>query len=250
MTALIILMAASAVGVEAGWEPLSEGGHEYTIQIEPSLISVLQNGSDIVSEVPAQVDVRRFRIKLGTGSLSRIDGPPRSEPTESLAAPSPPARDVAAADELAPAWPATQPFEQGDEPPAVEAAPPDDSLALPSFEPAPADESFGQEHAETQPSNAETEPTVPAKFEQPAEDAQPLAGDASSATDVPQSHDARKPRLDAVAGEPERPWMLLLVVVVFLACSLGANVYLGWLAWEARHRLRDSLARFRTAAPA
>ena len=75
MTPIYALIAAAAVGVEAGWQPLADGGHQYTIQIEPSIVGMLEHGNDLVSEVPPQVNVRCFRIKIGTGAVARIDGP-------------------------------------------------------------------------------------------------------------------------------------------------------------------------------
>jgi len=62
-------------------------------------------------------------------------------------------------------------------------------------------------------------------------------------------HDANKPNTDIVAGEPARPWLAFVAVMAFLCCSLGANLYLGWAAWDARSRYREVLARFRPAAP-
>src|SRR5471032_1834852 len=75
MTPLMVLIVTAAVGIEVGWQPLADGGHEYTIQIEPQLLRTLEH-NDITSEVPSQVNVRRFRITLGSGKLSRIDGEP------------------------------------------------------------------------------------------------------------------------------------------------------------------------------
>ena len=76
MNPLFVLVAVTAVGVEAGWEPLPEGGYQYTIQIEPELVARLQSGSDLVSDVPSHVDVRSFRVTLGSGALARIDSAP------------------------------------------------------------------------------------------------------------------------------------------------------------------------------
>ncbi|MEX2114627.1 MAG: hypothetical protein WD845_15645 [Pirellulales bacterium] len=244
-------MAASTLGVEAGWQPLPEGGHEYTIQIEPSLVRLLESGNDVVSEVPSQIDVRRFRIKLGTGELSRIDGPPRAAADDSLAAPAMPPTDAAthtpAEDDLAAPWPGAQPAEEpaGRSPTAT--APADESFALPAAEIPPGDDALDLPAPETSPSAAKGEPAVPARFEQPAADAQPLDGQGATTGAVPRNHDTQRPSLDSGAGEPQRPWLPLLLVVVFLACSLGANFYLGWMFWDARQRLRGALARVRPA---
>ncbi len=42
---------------------------EYIIQIEPQLIDTLAKDHDLSSDVPAGLDVRRFRITVGTGKL-------------------------------------------------------------------------------------------------------------------------------------------------------------------------------------
>ena len=116
MNALFVMVVTAAVGVEAGWQPLPGGGREYTIQLEPQLLRMLESGTEeIVSEVPAEIDVRRYRIIVGTGQLPRDAGPqarasslrsqpPRSrprrrisasrprKPTIRIASPSPPTR--------------------------------------------------------------------------------------------------------------------------------------------------------------
>src|SRR5262245_38758867 len=77
MHAFLVMALVSSVGIEVGWEPLVSGGHEYTIQLEPQLLDILKSGSDVVSEVPDQLSVRRYRITIGTGKLPRIDGDPQ-----------------------------------------------------------------------------------------------------------------------------------------------------------------------------
>jgi hypothetical protein len=250
MTHIMVLLAATALGVEAGWQPLPQGGHEYTIQIEPSLVNLLQSGNDIVSEVPAQVDVRRFRIKLGSGKLARIDGPSGAPVAEASPPPAHPA-DAVAKESTAPLW-----NDESDQTPTFGSteeakAPSDESLAMPDLPPPPTDDTAS-------PSPAPSEPAMPANFQEPPADAQPLADPSASpaapssaaqapvSTDDAQSHDTQKPAL-ASGGDAEKPWLPLLLVIVFLACSLGANLYLGWIAYDARHRYRDALARVRTA---
>jgi hypothetical protein len=99
MNALIVLVATTALGIEVGWEPLPGGGHEYTLQLEPQLLKVLEGGQEeIFSEVPAGVDVRRYRIVVGVGKLRRdygplaaeIEQPPETAPQPAVAA-APPA---------------------------------------------------------------------------------------------------------------------------------------------------------------
>lgn len=209
MNPLLILVAATAIGVEAGWEPLPEGGHRYTIQIEPELVRRLESGEDLVSEVPPQIDVRSFRITLGSGALARIDGPPSPQATAQTEPPSEPA--------------------------------PNDALAAPD---GPAIDAAADNTA-----------AVPASFDGAAADAQPLAATPPERAAEPQLHSAEKPELKAQPGANgsaplDEPWIPLLVAVGFLAASLGANLYLGWVAWDARSRYRSAVARLRNTATA
>jgi hypothetical protein len=192
MSPLVILLAATAIGVEAGWQPLAEGGHQYTIQIEPSLLSVLNDGNDLVSEVPEHIHVRRLRITVGTGELARVDGDAPSTPPES-ATPQ-----------------AAQPHQ------APQVAKPDG-------------------------------PAMPARFDDAGSAAQLLAAP-GKASDAAAAHSTEKPRLDASAGgATSRPWGPLVVAAALLACSLAANVFLGWIYVEARRRYRDAVSRLRTS---
>ncbi len=45
-----------------------------------------------------------------------------------------------------------------------------------------------------------------------------------------------------------RPWLPLVAAVVLLGCSLGGNIYLAWIAWDARNRYRNTVAKLRGAA--
>jgi hypothetical protein len=176
---------------------VADGGHEYTIRIEPSLVDVLKGGSELVSDVPEHIRVRRVRISVGTGALARIDGEP-AEPAPDRAGP---------------------------------------GAAPPAEIPDPVDAGG---------------PAMPTRFDEVGAAAQPLAPP-SDAGAAPAPHSAEKPRLDAGAGGADeassRPWTPLVVAAALLACSLAANVFLGWIYVEARRRYRDAVGRMR-AAPA
>lgn len=62
---------------------------------------------------------------------------------------------------------------------------------------------------------------------------------------------APKPEPKTVAGDqPEqaaKPWLPLTFTLFGLFASLGANVYLGWIAWELRQRFRAKQALLETA---
>jgi len=92
MNALLLLTATAALGIDYGYQPLPTGGVEYIIQIEPQLLAQVAQGKPIMSDVPAGLDVRRFRIMVGTGQLPRElppasirDGRPKlqEDPTDS-----------------------------------------------------------------------------------------------------------------------------------------------------------------------
>ena len=123
MHGLALLLAAASVGVDYGWQPDADGVMEYIIQIEPELITALQKGEAIISEVhPDATGVRRFRIQIGNGPLPRISKPtsplvaPEQLPAKQAVAPTAvPATNLPAADtstfklEEAPAEPAKSP---------------------------------------------------------------------------------------------------------------------------------------------
>jgi hypothetical protein len=219
MTPLMVLIATAAVGIEVGWQPLPEGGHEYTIQIEPQLLRTLET-HDITSEVPPQLNVRRYRITLGSGKLSRIDGAP------------------------------TQSLEQPQEQPTL-AAGQENPIESPS--PDAADESREpKEHPNAltvEPEPSTDHPTaagahIPANFTESPRHAKQLENKPVGFDSEPQGRSAEKPTLSA---DPSRPWLPFLIAAVLLSCSLGANIYLGWIAWDARSRYRNVVATLRPA---
>src|SRR4051794_28835621 len=83
MFPIYISLAVAALGIEVGWVPLPDGGHEYTIQLEPEMLDVLRKQKDeVFSEVPPQVHVRRYRLLVGTGKLARVVGNPPTVATQ------------------------------------------------------------------------------------------------------------------------------------------------------------------------
>lgn len=224
MSSLFILITAAALGIEVGWVPLAEGGHEYTIQIEPQLLEVLQRGEDeIFSDVPPELDVRRYRLMVGTGKLARVF---------------------------------TRPADSNE--PAVASRPPRDlSTNEPQLPPPSGTPHVAEPAAATEP---EAAPRDELLDEQAAGrgDKRPGLADLRTASVAPKGagderpslpHDANRPNTDIAAGEPARPWLAFVTVMAFLCCSLGANLYLGWAAWDARNRYREAVARLRPAAP-
>ena len=82
MNGLLWAVAASVVGVDAGWQPVPEGGVEYIIQINPESLPLMKPGFYFTSEVPPEVrDIRRYRITVGSAKLpQQLPPPPKVEP--------------------------------------------------------------------------------------------------------------------------------------------------------------------------
>lgn len=235
MSPILVLIATAALGIEVGWEPLDEGGYEYSIQLEPQLLDVLKKETDeITSEVPPHINVRRYRIFVGTGKLIRVDGPDRQ-------AAEPPPADP-------------RPAETADRP---EASPP---LETDSADPIPdaQDERRTAARHETAPARGHVPeeraggPEAPAPLPDAVGHAEPLSSvsfDAQASAHHAKESQHNSPPRQAAPKDEARPWTAMLIATVLLSCSLGANIYLGWIAWDARSRYRATLAQFR-AQPA
>jgi hypothetical protein len=361
MNPLMILVATAALGVEVGWEPLPGGGYEYTIQIEPELLKVLEQGNDeIFSEVPDGIDVRRYRVMVGVGKVRRETAPlaaagapatgapagrqaPTSQPAAqpalnqpaasqpAIAAPqaaasdpfgtppsetldpeaeldadlgqrpptggaattppagtsaptttAPPAQDpygtppplptesplpqtappaATAPAESAPAGPALDFGNSASTAPPAKAADTALAAAPSGLEPIPANPFAKQAPAETEskgraetlvvapPATADHDHVAKAPAELPNSGA--TAGSIKSVTfdekpaGTSVERETGKPEL---AGQPvSRPWFPLIAAIVLLGCSIGGNVFLGWVAYDARNRYRNAIAKFRGA---
>jgi hypothetical protein len=73
----ILLLAASAVGITTGWEPLPGGGMKYIIQLEPEALEAHKTGEDLESDIDSRIhDIRSVSIRLGTGEVRRVYPPP------------------------------------------------------------------------------------------------------------------------------------------------------------------------------
>lgn len=334
MNALLVVVATVTMGIEVGWEPLPGGGHEYTIQIEPQLLEVLEKGEDeIFSEVPAGIDVRRYRILVGSGKLRRDSGPLEPTATETPAAASPATREpasrltqpkteappAAAPAVTNPVEPAAEPKDPFGAPPAGQPADPLDDIPPAAASdrnsppPAAAHDPFGTPPATTAPAASDLEfpagatPGLPAAGDTPPAAASPsdakaephdpwadydpaapknsagqgradtliVGADAAKAdpagsppaklpagnsatglierttyenSKAPrdgQEHEAAKPKLEGQL--PSQPWFPLIAAIVLLGCSIGGNIYLGWIAMDARARYRSAVAKFRGA---
>jgi len=287
-------VAALALGIDVGWQPLSEGGVEYLIQIEPDLLDSLRPGEAIGSDVPPRLvgQIRAYRITVGTEELPRelppepqievevespappgtadppgMAAPPGTAGSPSIATPLGMATPSAPAENGAerPGLPPFSPFPEGapsqgiappgfatpqPEQPLPEASPDSGNADTPGMPPdgpvtpAPgaADEPGGAgldprswpgtpapnllpEVSARKPMKAEQ-----AVFQVPSDDARPPAAE----------HDQQE---DAPAGEKPKPWTALVVTLLGLFASVGANVYLGWMALDFRSRYQGLVSR-------
>jgi len=252
MSSLLILVAAAALGIEAGWEPLPDGGHEYIIQIEPQLLDVLKRQDEaIISSVPPNLQIRRCRIMAGTGKLPRVDGPfSAAVPGAAPHATEPPTSDPFAHQQVPPIQVPTT------------AVPHDNPPAEPSHEPA-GGPGFGQDHSTAAKGAEDPGPAFPMELPRPPKELPQQAAAAKTLghkqvdfkDNAVAAHgekiNTEKPKLDGIpeADQP-RPWLPFLIVLGLLCCSLGGNVFLGVVARDARVRYREIVSRTRTAPAA
>lgn len=213
-----VFFALALVGVDAGWQPLSGGGYEYIIQIEPASIAALESGQAIVSDVPAALgDIRSYRIQVGVGPLPRETAPLDSQPK------SPPADDP----------PVVTPTPGSD--PAAQLA----GVTVPDEQPSAAAQSLAPDESPTR-RRAGFRPET----SEPKSDAPSAAADTSTtpapaaSTFVAQASHWVKNLAD------RRPWFALLGLGLLLF-SIGVNLFLTWVTWEARSQYRAIARRLR-----
>jgi len=248
----LVCVAALALGIDVGWRPLSDGGVEYLIQIEPGLIEALKPGEAIGSDVPPRLigEIRAYRITVGTEELPRELPPPTgAEPAQPAGSPgqtpgsAPPAMPGDTTPSPGPVRPGPQatlpegPGGSGDADPPGLAAP---GSRAPRAGRAEQPESAGaQPRTEPQPSPPNLLPGVSARKPLTAEQAvfHMARGDGGPA--APEE----KPEQDTPAEEKPKPWAPLVVSLLGLFASLGANAYLGWVALDFRARYQKLVQR-------
>ncbi len=77
MNGVLAIVAAAALGIDVGWQPLDDGGFEYIIQLEPQTLESLRDGQDLSSQVPPFLQgVRTYRITVGNSPLPHEGEPP------------------------------------------------------------------------------------------------------------------------------------------------------------------------------
>ena len=150
------IVAAVALGIKAGWQPLPEGGLEYIIQIEPHMLDSLKAGEVIASDIPPTLkDIRSYRITVGTDDLPRELGP---EPTPESHSPGP-SEPLGSADNASSVLPQQAPREL---PPPVNTTPLPEQLAVFNEEPeAPAGQAATETDDAESASQASSKPWLP-----------------------------------------------------------------------------------------
>jgi hypothetical protein len=216
MSCTVMCLAVAVVGFDVGWQPRPQGGVEYLLQLSLPAIEALRGGEMIQSDIPPEVmDVRAIRLMVGSAHL------PRQLPAVAAAS---------AADPLLP-------------PPTV-----------PTIDPKIADVSPigpGQGAARAAPLAApQTLPVGVAGRPLPEHSAAfvQTAGEAAKSS-PPVSSQATSPQQGPASPEPEqRPWLLLTCVSLGFFASLGTNLFLGWIAWDAQRRYRAIIGGANTPA--
>lgn len=200
MSTTLTCLALALVGVDLGYRPASNGGTEFIIQINPATLQALRPGE------PIDIDVPREARDMRPSHFSITLGNERLPHEVPLTASLPPA--------TAPIVPASPVM-------PVAAALPVLSSAAPS----------GREPVNIPPpSSAPSAPTVV-----------PIAMSANSAP-----AESRIGELAPIntagsnSAQPDRPWLVMCLLVIALMASNG---YVGWLFWETRQRYRGLLTR-------
>ena len=51
---------------------------------------------------------------------------------------------------------------------------------------------------------------------------------------------AEKTAPEPIHSEPAKPWLPLMLTLLALFASIGANIFLGWIAWGLRRRCQNA----------
>lgn len=232
----IVLLAAAAIGLDYGWQPLEDGGFEYIIQIEPELLDSLQAGEALRSDLPPFLrDVRSYRIQVGRGKVPRLGNPQAAVVNTPVSTPQqPPERPEPVKPR---GW--TPYGEPGQEPPAQ---PPRDSQRYLDYRTeTPKPKLPGEPPQLPRPVDDDTprrfqpDPATTAMVQQTAYG----VGD----TKTPESKAAGGPSASKppIAEAPSKPWLPLTFTLLGLFVSLGGNAYLGLQWWTIRLRCQQLL---------
>lgn len=250
MSCSALLLVLASLGIDVGWQPLSDGGYEYIIHLEPDALASLRDGLEIHSQVPPFLrDFRVCRIVVSDQAPPRLgepEGPELQASQKPATAEEPPALAATPPDAkpLAPAE-AQQTSGTMTFPP-----PPAGNPNLPAPIPAAPLTSHGDPSTATRPplENPLGNPFTPPKSEAEKTPAKPAA-DAVSKSASPNASTAKTPEkksaTEAAWIDPQEAPSWLLGTTIGLFVSLGGNAYLAWLAWGFRSRYERAIDRLK-----
>jgi hypothetical protein len=240
-----ILLAAAALGIDYGWQPLDGGGLEYLIQIPPELLDAMRAGEALRSDLPPALrDVRSYRITVGRGELPQIGLPPAQPPvddqlpqTQQQQKPpqeaGEPSQDPPAANPLRDRW--SPPFENRDryqlQPPSQRY--PDHNFRTETPKPElPAETTRSEAVAGNPPRAFEVDPASTALITQTS----------AYGPETTKAAEATTSAKDPLDDPPvPKPWLTLTASLLCLFVSLGGNAYLGLQWWGIRTRCQQLL---------
>jgi hypothetical protein len=272
LSAMVICCASSARGVQFGWQKLNDGGIEYLVQVEPTLLESFHEQGFISDIPPGLRDVRRIRITVGEDKLpnqNNLQGPqalppPPPTPSDKSAASNPTAGASAARDPGATGSGAEYSNSGSPQDQSVDsnriashetagdnAATPANASPEHSLFPLPFLRSgMGRSAA---PKNGEGDANSVANPQLGPDDGPPDGR--TVGTHSLKIVDAQKPDITnsstAVSsgnGDPlptatSKPWLPLMAALLALFASLAANVYLAWIHQAVRAKYRALIQR-------
>ena len=219
MNGMVSVLLCASLGSDVGWQPLENGRLEYIVQLEPQLVSTLLDGYPAISRVPSELqDIGSIRIVIESDELPRT-APARPTHVEPVVQADVRRQDPSADVTGGSVETRTGVSGQGGESSSTSVAP----GYLPSD------------------TNAQTMPAE--KRESFSADEHLLSGEHGSATQV--AYEEEEPWATGVTAS--RPWKTFFITLFALFLSIGANIYLWWVASDSRKRyrglLRESIVR-------
>jgi hypothetical protein len=218
MVGSVLCLAVVTLGIDAGWQPLPDGGLEYIIQLEPHTLERLKQGTELISDFTPDVEgVRSVRIRVGSDDLPRLALPKPAGNSRGFP------EDPSVISQPRPTY---DPFGMSNQQAG-------NSAAARSGQTSPSGPSFpAPPGASRVPNPLNPAPDTKPLPERPVtyvEDSQTSKAEASPSPTEP-----------AVQEVPPLAWMITLGA---LAASVGGMLYLGWVAWDYRTRYRRLLDR-------
>lgn len=274
VTGILALMAASALGIDYGWQPVAGGGVEYIIRLEDDALELLKT-DDIVSDLPPTLHaVRSYRVTTMKGPLPHQDEPPPDLEDVDTSLPHP-VRDSGARfsagqvsgpveDDEALASDEDRDFEYNEPAPDQES---DEDASRVARRPNNGKNGWDLRYAANQGTGrksrsfADTKNNRSSRTTDDADDANeedfgPELDDATGslvsrgsrrangdANDDESPSDGKAPASEGKAASltANKPWTPLLIAVLALFASVACNFYQGWIIQGLRSRIRSTM---------